>query len=295
MNGLMHSNLSSLKLLNQGKVRDIYDISAEKMLIVTTDRLSAFDVVMNQPIPSKGEVLTKMANFWFNKIDKIVPSHLTYEDPHSFVSKEDFNKVSGRSIVVNKLKPLPIEAIIRGYIIGSGWKDYQKNNSICGIKLPQGLELADQLAEPIFTPSSKAQVGDHDENISLRDCENLIGKELTEQVMKISLKVYNFAFDYAYEKNIIIADTKFEFGIDSFGKIHIIDEVLTPDSSRFWPKESYQVGISPPSYDKQFIRDWLETMNWNKTAPPPDLPEEVIENTSQKYRDVFTKLTGSLI
>jgi phosphoribosylaminoimidazole-succinocarboxamide synthase len=295
MNGLMHSNLSSLKLLHQGKVRDIYDINEEKMLIVTTDRLSAFDVIMNQPIPFKGEVLTKMANFWFDNTNDIVPNHLTHENPLNFVDKIDFNKVNNRSIVVKKLKPIPIESIVRGYIIGTGWKDYEKNQSICGIKLPQNLKLADQLEEPIFTPSNKAKVGDHDENISLRDCENLIGKELVEKISSISLKIYKFAFDYAYEKNIIIADTKFEFGIDSLGKIHIIDEVLTPDSSRFWHKESYQVGISPPSYDKQIVRDWLETINWNKTPPPPDLPGEVIERTSQKYREVFSKLTGKLI
>jgi phosphoribosylaminoimidazole-succinocarboxamide synthase len=295
MSGLINSNLSSLKLLHQGKVRDIYDIDEEKMLIVTTDRLSAFDVIMNQPIPLKGEVLTKMANFWFKKIDGIVPNHLTHKDPLSFVSKKDSSKVMNRSIVVKKLKPIPIEAIVRGYIIGSGWKDYKIDNSVCGIKLPQDLKLADQLAEPIFTPSNKAKVGEHDQNILVKDCENLIGKELTQKISSISLEIYKFAFDYAYQKNIIIADTKFEFGIDSAGIIHIIDEVLTPDSSRFWPKESYQIGISPPSFDKQFVRDWLETTNWNKTPPPPDLPIEVLKKTSQKYREVFSKLTGELI
>ena len=295
MSGLINSNLSSLKLLHQGKVRDIYDIDEEKMLIVTTDRLSAFDVIMNQPIPLKGEVLTKMANFWFKKIDGIVPNHLTHKDPLSFVSKKDSSKVMNRSIVVKKLKPIPIEAIVRGYIIGSGWKDYKIDNSVCGIKLPQDLKLADQLAEPIFTPSNKAKVGEHDQNILVKDCENLIGKELTQKISSISLEIYKFAFDYAYQKNIIIADTKFEFGIDSAGIIHIIDEVLAPDSSRFWPKESYQIGISPPSFDKQFVRDWLETTNWNKTPPPPDLPIEVLKKTSQKYREVFSKLTGELI
>ena len=295
MSGLINSNLSSLKLLHQGKVRDIYDIDEEKMLIVTTDRLSAFDVIMNQPIPLKGEVLTKMANFWFKKIDGIVPNHLTHKDPLSFVSKKDSSKVMNRSIVVKKLKPIPIEAIVRGYIIGSGWKDYKIDNSVCGIKLPQDLKLADQLAEPIFTPSNKAKVGEHDQNILVKDCENLIGKELTQKISSISLEIYKFAFDYAYQKNIIIADTKFEFGIDSAGIIHIIDEVLPPDSSRFWPKESYQIGISPPSFDKQFVRDWLETTNWNKTPPPPDLPIEVLKKTSQKYREVFSKLTGELI
>jgi phosphoribosylaminoimidazole-succinocarboxamide synthase len=295
LKGLIHSNLESLELLNQGKVRDIYNINDEKMLIVTTDRLSAFDVIMKEPIPLKGEVLNKMANFWFKKIDKIIPNHLTHEDPLNFVHKEDFSKVKNRSIVVKKLKPIPIEAIVRGYIIGSGWKEYQIKQSICGIELPQDLKLAEQLSEPIFTPSNKAKVGSHDENISFKDCENLIGKELSKKISDISIEIYKFAFNYAYKKNIIIADTKFEFGIDNNGEIHIIDEVLTPDSSRFWPKESYKIGISPPSFDKQFIRDWLEGSNWNKKSPPPDIPAEIVEKTSQKYQEVFSKLTGELV
>ena len=295
MNGLIHSQLKSLELLNQGKVRDIYNINDDKMLIVTTDRISAFDVIMKQAIPLKGQVLTQMANFWFKKIDKIVPNHLTYEDPLNFVHKEDSNKVKNRAIVVRKLKPIPVEAIVRGYLIGSGWKDYQMNQSVCGINLPQGLKLAEQLLEPIFTPSNKAKIGDKDENISIKECESLIGKNITEQIAKISKEIYKYAFNYAYQKDIIIADTKFEFGVDNLGKIYIIDEVLTPDSSRFWPMDSYQTGISPPSFDKQFVRDWLEGIDWNKSPPPPDLPIEIIEKTSQKYQEVLTKLTGEKV
>ena len=295
MNGLIHSQLKSLELLNQGKVRDIYNINDDKMLIVTTDRISAFDVIMKQAIPLKGKVLTQMANFWFKKIDKIVPNHLTHEDPLNFVHKEDSNKVKNRAIVVRKLNPIPVEAIIRGYLIGSGWKDYQMNQSVCGINLPQGLKLAEQLLEPIFTPSNKAKVGDKDENISIKECQSLIGKNITEQIAKISKEIYKYAFNYAYQKDIIIADTKFEFGVDNSGKIYIIDEVLTPDSSRFWPMDSYQTGISPPSFDKQFVRDWLEGIDWNKSPPPPDLPIEIIEKTSQKYQEVLTKLTGEKV
>ena len=295
MNGLIHSQLKSLELLNQGKVRDIYNINDDKMLIVTTDRISAFDVIMKQAIPLKGQVLTQMANFWFKKIDKIVPNHLTHEDPLNFVHKEDSNKVKNRAIVVRKLKPIPVEAIVRGYLIGSGWKDYQMNQSVCGINLPQGLKLAEQLLEPIFTPSNKAKIGDKDENISIKECESLIGKNITEQIAKISKEIYKYAFNYAYQKDIIIADTKFEFGLDNSGKIYIIDEVLTPDSSRFWPMDSYQTGISPPSFDKQFVRDWLEGIDWNKSPPPPDLPIEIIEKTSQKYQEVLTKLTGEKV
>ena len=295
MNGLIHSQLKSLELLNQGKVRDIYNINDDKMLIVTTDRISAFDVIMKQAIPLKGQVLTQMANFWFKKIDKIVPNHLTHEDPLNFVHKEDSNKVKNRAIVVRKLNPIPVEAIIRGYLIGSGWKDYQMNQSVCGINLPQGLKSAEQLLEPIFTPSNKAKVGDKDENISIKECQSLIGKNITEQIAKISKEIYKYAFNYAYQKDIIIADTKFEFGLDNSGKIYIIDEVLTPDSSRFWPMDSYQTGISPPSFDKQFVRDWLESIDWNKSPPPPDLPIEIIEKTSQKYQEVLTKLTGEKV
>tara|TARA_B100000768_G_C11282187_1_gene379309 strand:- start:3221 stop:4105 length:885 start_codon:yes stop_codon:yes gene_type:complete len=292
---LLQTNLKSLSLLHQGKVRDIYNINDEKMLIVTTDRLSAFDVIMNEPIPNKGKVLTQMANFWFKRLDGIAPNHLLDDDPSSFVSEEEAIKIQGRSVVVKKLKPIPIEAIVRGYLVGSGWNEYQKNGVICGIKLPVNLQQASKLETPIFTPSSKAKVGDHDENISLKECEALIGKNLADQIIKISLSLYQVASEYADSKGIIIADTKFEFGLDSNSRIYLIDEVLTPDSSRFWPKDKYKLGISPPSYDKQYVRDWLESTQWNKLSPAPSLPEEVIKNTADKYLEAFTQLTGQSI
>ena len=295
MTTLTQTSLSSLKLLNQGKVRDIYDVDDENILIVTTDRLSAFDVIMNQPIPFKGEVLTKMANFWFEKFSSLVPNHLTHKNPLDFVSKNESDQIINRSIVAKKLKPIPIEVIIRGYIIGSGWKEYELSNSICGIVLPSGLKLAEELPSPIFAPSSKAEIGSQDENISLKECENLIGNELTSQLSVISLDLYKKAYEFAYDKGIIIADTKFEFGLDNLGVIHIMDEILTPDSSRFWPKDSYQLGMSPPSFDKQFVRDWLESINWSKSPPPPTLPDNVIQKTSEKYREAFFKLTGDRI
>ena len=295
MTTLTQTSLSSLKLLNQGKVRDIYDVDDENILIVTTDRLSAFDVIMNQPIPFKGDVLTKMANFWFEKFSSLVPNHLTHKNPLDFVSKNESDQIINRSIVAKKLKPIPIEVIIRGYIIGSGWREYELSNSICGIVLPSGLKLAEELPSPIFTPSSKAEIGSQDENISLKECENLIGNELTSQLSVISLDLYKKAYEFAYDKGIIIADTKFEFGLDNLGVIHIMDEILTPDSSRFWPKDSYQLGMSPPSFDKQFVRDWLESINWSKSPPPPTLPDNVIQKTSEKYREAFFKLTGDRI
>ena len=292
---LTKTHLSSLKLLNQGKVRDIYDIDDENMMIVTTDRLSAFDVIMNEPIPFKGEVLTKMANFWFEKFRDLVPNHLTDKNPLDFVNQNEVDQIINRSIIVKKLKPIPIEVIVRGYIIGSGWKEYELDKSICGINLPMELKLAQELPRPIFTPSSKAEIGSVDENISIEACENLIGKEFTNQLSLISLDLYKKAYKFAYNKGIIIADTKFEFGVDNLGVIHIMDEILTPDSSRFWPKESYQLGISPPSFDKQFVRDWLESINWNKSPPPPALPDDVIQKTSEKYREAFFQLTGKKI
>jgi len=295
MTTLTQTSISSLKLLNQGKVRDIYDVDDENILIVTTDRLSAFDIIMNEPIPFKGEVLTKMANFWFEKFSSLVPNHLTHKNPLDFVSKNELPQIINRSIVAKKLKPIPIEVIVRGYLIGSGWKEYELSNSICDIALPTGLKLAEELPNPIFTPSSKAEIGNQDENISLRECENLIGKELTSQLNLISLDLYKKAYGFAYDKGIIIADTKFEFGLDNLGVIHIMDEILTPDSSRFWPKDSYQLGISPPSFDKQFVRDWLESINWIKSPPPPTLPDDVIQKTSEKYREAFFKLTGDRI
>ena len=295
MNTRSQLDVQSLPLLHQGKVRDIYDINTEKMLIVTTDRISAFDVIMDETIPYKGQVLNQMAKFWFEKIEDIVPNHLTHEKVSHFVTEDEALRIENRAEVVKKLTPIPIEAIIRGYLVGSGWKEYQKDQSICDIKLPSGLKLASQLPETIFTPSNKAAVGTHDENISMATCVKLIGQDLTDQISKISLEIYKVAYEIALEKGIMIADTKFEFGTDSSGKLFIMDEVLTPDSSRFWSKDSYQVGTSPHSFDKQFIRDWLESQDWNKTPPPPKLPDNIIQKTSQKYLDIFEKLTGEII
>jgi len=292
---LLQSNLKELTLIHQGKVRDIYEIDSDKMLIITTDRLSAFDVIMSEPIPNKGRVLTQMANFWFKRLESIVPNHLLGDDPKIFVSENEVNQIQGRSIVVKKLKPIPIEAIVRGYLVGSGWKEYQELGTVCGISLPKNLQQASKLEVPLFTPSSKAMMGDHDENITLAECENLIGKDLTNQVSTISLALYQAASDYAESKGIIIADTKFEFGLDAMGVIHLIDEALTPDSSRFWPKEKYQLGISPPSFDKQYVRDYLETIQWNKSPPAPKLPEEVISNTAKKYLEAYVRLTDQLL
>ena len=291
---LGYSQLNSLKLLHKGKVRDIYDIDENSMLIVTTDRISAFDVIMNEHIPLKGQILNDISKFWFNKLEKIVPNHILKRDPLDFVDSSEKGQIKNRSVVVKKLKPIPIEAIVRGYLIGSAWKEYKDKQSICNINLPQGLQLSEKLPEPIFTPSSKADLGEHDENISLLECENLIGKKISEELNRISILLYESAYIYAYSKGIIIADTKFEFGLDNENKIYIMDEILTPDSSRFWPKESYQIGISPPSYDKQFVRDWLESTDWNKNFPPPKLPKNIISKTSEKYQDVFFKLTEKI-
>jgi phosphoribosylaminoimidazole-succinocarboxamide synthase len=288
---LYESRIDSLPRLGRGKVRDIYAVGDDKMLIVTSDRLSAFDVVLPDPIPDKGRVLNEMANFWFSRLGHIVPNQLTGIDPESVVSDKEKSQVRGRSIVVRKLKPLPIEAVVRGYIIGSGWKDYQKTGSICGIELPKGLQQAQKLPEPIFTPATKATDG-HDENISFERVEQLIGRELAARVREVSIRLYREASEYAATRGIIIADTKFEFGLDPRNNLVLIDEVLTADSSRFWPADSYRVGISPPSYDKQYVRDYLETLDWNKTPPAPKLPHEVIARTSQKYREALEKLTG---
>jgi len=288
---LLKSSLESLPLIHQGKVRDIYDIDQRKMLIVTTDRLSAFDVIMGEPIPYKGEVLTRMANFWFDYF-KDIPNHLTHENPEDYVLPDEIRQVKGRAIVVKKLIPIPIEAIVRGYIIGSGWKEYQLSQTICGIGLPEGLKQADRLPQVLFTPSNKAKQGQHDENITLDQCRKLIGDDLTQKVSDISIEIYSKAAALAKAKGIIIADTKFEFGLDSDNQVTLMDEVLTPDSSRFWPEESYQVGVSPPSFDKQYVRDWLESQTWNKKAPAPKLPKNVIDETSQKYIEAFFKITG---
>ncbi|MGE5129948.1 MAG: phosphoribosylaminoimidazolesuccinocarboxamide synthase [Sphingomonadaceae bacterium] len=289
---LYESRITSLPRIGRGKVRDIYAVGEDKMLIVVSDRLSAFDVVLGDPIPDKGRVLNEMANFWFEKLGHIVPNQLTGIDPESVVKAEDEKaQVRGRSIVVKKLRPLPIEAVVRGYIIGSGWKDYQKTGKICGIDLPKGLRQAQKLPEPIFTPATKAAEG-HDENISFDEVVQLIGRETADKVRDISIRLYKEASEYAATKGIIIADTKFEFGTDAKGNLVLIDEVLTADSSRFWPADSYQVGVSPPSFDKQFVRDYLETLDWDKTPPAPRLPPEVIAKTSQKYREALERLTG---
>ncbi|NWG32252.1 MAG: phosphoribosylaminoimidazolesuccinocarboxamide synthase [Rhodocyclaceae bacterium] len=288
---LFESSLTSLPLINRGKVRDIYAVGDDKMLIVTTDRLSAFDVILPDPIPGKGEVLTRLANFWFAKLAHIVPNQLTGIDPESVVKPEEREQVRGRAIVVRRLKPLPIEAVVRGYLIGSGWKDYQKTGKVCGIALPAGLRMAEKLPQPLFTPSTKAELGQHDENIDFATVEKTLGAALAAQVREVALRLYTEAAEYAATRGIIIADTKFEFGLDEQGKLYLIDEVLTPDSSRFWPADSYRVGTSPASFDKQFVRDYLETLDWNKQAPGPRLPAEIIEKTAAKYREALERLT----
>jgi phosphoribosylaminoimidazole-succinocarboxamide synthase len=290
---LFESTLTSLPLLGRGKVRDIYALGEDKLLVITTDRLSAFDVILPDPIPDKGRVLTEVANFWFGKLAHVIPNQLTGIDPEAVVNgEEERAQVRGRSLVVKRLKPLPIEAVARGYLIGSGWKDYQTTGQVCGIDLPAGLQLAQQLPQPIFTPATKADVGDHDENIDYASVETLIGKEMAAKVRDVTLRLYKEAAAFARVRGIIIADTKFEFGLDASGRLHLIDEVLTPDSSRFWPADSYKMGISPPSFDKQFVRDYLETLDWNKQAPGPKLPQEIIDKTAAKYREALTKLTG---
>ncbi len=294
MSTLYQSDLSELPLLNRGKVRDIYAAGDEHLLIVTSDRLSAFDVVLPQPIPGKGEVLTRVSRFWLERTARIVPNQLTELSVETFVADPEQRRVLGeRALVVRKLDPLPIEAIVRGYLIGSGWKDYQASGAVSGIALPPGLRQADRLPEPIFTPSTKAAIGDHDENIDFAGAVERIGAELAEQVRAISLRIYQESASYALERGIIIADTKFEFGLDTDGQLHLIDEVLTPDSSRFWPVDQYRPGTSPPSFDKQFVRDYLETLAWDKTPPGPMLPDAIIARTAAKYAEAERRLTGS--
>lgn len=288
---LFESSLTSLPLIGRGKVRDIYAVGADKLLIIASDRLSAFDVVLPDPIPGKGEVLTAMANFWFAKLGHILPNQLTGIDPEDVVAPDERAQVRGRAIVVRRFKPLPIEAVVRGYLIGSGWKDYQATGKVCGIALPAGLRMAEKLPEPIFTPSTKAEQGTHDENIDFAAVEKTLGAALAAQVREAALRLYREAADYAAARGILIADTKFEFGLDEAGQLYLIDEVLTPDSSRFWPADTYVVGTSPPSFDKQFVRDYLETLDWNKQAPGPRLPAEIIEKTAAKYREALTRLT----
>jgi len=289
---LYESSIKSLPFVYRGKVRDTYAVGEDKLLMVTTDRLSAFDVVMAEPIPAKGRVLNQMANFWFARLGHIVPNHLTGVAPEAVVAASEVAQVAGRAVVAKRLKPLAVEAVVRGYIIGSGWKDYQATGSICGIALPAGMQQAQKLAEPIFTPASKAELGEHDENVSFEHVVNLIGTDLANRIREISIRLYEEAARYAATRGIIIADTKFEFGLDADGTLTLMDEALTADSSRFWPVDQYQVSISPPSFDKQFVRDYLETLTWNKKPPPPPLPAEVIERTAAKYREALTRLTG---
>jgi phosphoribosylaminoimidazole-succinocarboxamide synthase len=289
---LYESSITSLPLLGRGKVRDNYAVGDDKMLIVTSDRLSAFDVILPDPIPGKGEVLTAVANFWFAKLGHIIPNQLTGIDPESVVAPGEREQVRGRAIVVKRLKPLPVEAVVRGYLIGSGWKDYKATGSVCGIPLPAGLQMAQQLPEPLFTPSTKAELGTHDENIDYATVEKLIGPALAAQVRDATLALYKEAAAYALGRGIIIADTKFEFGLDAAGTLYLIDEVLTPDSSRFWPADTYRIGTSPASFDKQFVRDYLETLDWNKQAPGPRLPAEIIEKTTAKYREALARLSA---
>jgi phosphoribosylaminoimidazole-succinocarboxamide synthase len=289
---LYESNLRSLPLIHKGKVRDIYAVDEQRMLIVTTDRLSAFDVVLPTPIPDKGKVLTAVADFWFAKLAPILPNQLTGDAPESVVAPDERDQVTGRAVVVKRLKALPIEAIVRGYLVGSGWSDYQKTGQVCGIPLPSGLRLADKLPQPLFTPSTKAAVGEHDENIDYVRCEQLLGAEQAARVRDAALALYTTAAEYALSRGIIIADTKFEFGLDADGTLTLIDEVLTPDSSRFWPVSEYQVGSNPPSFDKQYVRDWLTASGWNKQAPGPELPPDVAARTAEKYAEALQRLTA---
>ena len=298
---LLHSSIRSLPLLARGKVRDNYAVGDDRILMVASDRLSAFDVVMGEPIPGKGELLTQMALFWFAHLQQLVPNHLTGDDPASVVLPGERDQVRGRAMLVKRLKPLPVEAVVRGYLAGSGWKEYQDSRSVCGVALPEGLRNAQKLPQPIFTPATKAEAGDHDENISFERMSEIVGAELAAQVREVSIRLYETAAAIALKKGIIIADTKFEFGLDADGTLTLMDEVLTPDSSRFWPVEGYEAalaeGRNPPSYDKQFVRDWLEQAQvdgapWNKRAPAPALPADVIEHTSQKYREALARLTG---
>lgn len=294
---MLESNLQSLPLIAKGKVRDNYAVGNDRMLMVATDRISAFDVVMSEPIPGKGEMLTRMALFWFGKLSHIVPNHLTGEDPESVVAEHERELVRGRSMLVKRLTPLPVEAVVRGYLAGSGWQEYQKSQSVCGVKLPAGLRNASKLPEPIFTPATKAEMGSHDENIDFARMERIVGRQMAEAIRSTSIRLYSEAAAYALQRGIIIADTKFEFGLDADGRLTLMDEVLTPDSSRFWPVDGYVEGVNPPSFDKQFLRDWLERVivsgqPWNKTAPPPKLDSVVIERTAEKYREAVLRIVG---
>lgn len=292
MTGITTTQLTSLKKIYSGKVRDLYEIDDKRMLMIATDRLSAFDVILDEPIPEKGKILTAISNFWFDKLKDVVPNHLTGERAEDLVSAADLPQVAGRGVVAKRLKPVAVEAIVRGYLAGSGWKEYQQSGTVCGITLPAGLQEASQLPEPIFTPSTKAAVGDHDENISFAQCEAIVGKELAAQVRDTAIALYKAAAEYAASRGIIICDTKFEFGLDTDGTLTLMDEALTPDSSRFWPADSYVAGSNPPSFDKQFVRDWLEASGWNKTPPAPAVPLDVREKTAAKYREALDRLTA---
>jgi len=288
---ILETHLTSLKFLHRGKVRDLYAVGDDKLLVIQTDRLSAFDVILPTPIPGKGRVLTELSNFWFKKLAHVIPNHLTGIAPESVVSEADRAQVAGRAMVVKKLRPLLVEAVVRGYLIGSGWSDYKKTGAVCGIKLPQGLQQAQKLPQVLFTPSSKAPAGEHDQNITFADVEVIVGVPLAEQVREVSIRLYSEAADFAATRGVIIADTKFEFGVDGQNNLLLIDEILTPDSSRFWPAAEYRTGISPPSFDKQIIRDWLETTSWDKKPPAPTPPPEVLARTADKYREVQRLLT----
>ena len=288
----LQTSIRSLPLISRGKVRDIYAVGKDKLLMITTDRLSAFDVIMGRPIPDKGVVLNRMSDFWFARLKNIVPNHLTGIDPESVVSESEVDQVRGRAVVAKRLTPVPVEAVVRGYLIGSGWKDYQESGAVCGIKLPKGLKQASRLPEPIFTPAHKAEMGAHDENITFEQMVKQIGKPLATKIRDISLRLYKEASAFALKQGIIIADTKFEFGLDKKGVLHLMDEVLTADSSRFWPADGYREGISPPSFDKQFVRDYLETLDWGKAPPAPPLPDHVVERTAEKYREALFRITG---
>ena len=290
---MYESSIKSLPLIARGKVRDIYAVGDDKLLLVTSDRLSAYDVILPTPIPGKGEILVALANFWFEKLKHIVPNQLTGIDPETVVAPNERDQVRGRAIVVNKYKVLPIEAVVRGYLEGSGWKEYQESQSVCGVKLPPGLQRASKLPQPIFTPATKAEAGEHDENIDFATCEKTIGAGRAAEVRDIAIKLYTAAADYAVTKGIIIADTKFEFGLDESGRLHLIDEALTPDSSRFWPLETYQAGSSPESFDKQYIRNWLDAINFNRKPPAPEVPPGIAQRTSDKYREALTRLLRS--
>ena len=290
--GLLETTLKSLPLVYRGKVRDSYAVGVDRLLIITTDRLSAFDVVMRQPITDKGRVLNALSNFWFDRLKDLVPNHLTGIAPESVVAANEVEQVRGRAVVAMKLEPIPVEAVVRGYLIGSGWKDYKATGAVCGIALASGLQMAQQLPQPIFTPADKAELGHHDENITFAQMSARIGAGLAEQIRDVSIRLYVAAAEFALTRGIIIADTKFEFGLDRDGTLRLMDEVLTADSSRFWPADSYRVGQSPPSFDKQFVRDWLEQQPWNKAPPPPELPPEVIAKTAEKYREALRRITG---